>query len=193
MIIRDKELEYIEETHTYIYDGVVLPSVTQVLKVKFGDMYNRVNEDVLNRAATRGTQIHSDIEAYVKGEERNTEEVRGFKFLQVHYDIVPYTAEVPVVVFKGGLPKCAGRLDLLADVGGKYSIADIKTTATLNKEYLAYQLNLYRVGFEQSYGVDIEKLVGLHLIRAKRKLVEIPINDICVKEILEEYERGLDE
>ena len=29
-------LEYIDETHTYLYDGIVLPSITQILKAKFG-------------------------------------------------------------------------------------------------------------------------------------------------------------
>ena len=27
-------LEYIDETHTYLYDGVILPSITQILKIK---------------------------------------------------------------------------------------------------------------------------------------------------------------
>jgi len=30
--IAGRTLEFIEETHTYIYDGVILPSITQILK-----------------------------------------------------------------------------------------------------------------------------------------------------------------
>ena len=76
-------------------------------------------------------------------------------------------------------------MDLLLDVDGEFTIADIKTTSVLNKEYLAYQLNLYRVAFEQSYKMEIGRLYGIHLREHKRKLVEIPINDLIVKEILE--------
>ena len=48
-------LEYIDETHTYIFDGVILPSITQILKIKFGNKYKDVSEDVLKKASERGT------------------------------------------------------------------------------------------------------------------------------------------
>ena len=32
-------LEYIDESHTYIFDGEILPSITQILKIKFGKKY----------------------------------------------------------------------------------------------------------------------------------------------------------
>lgn len=31
-------LEYYDEDYVYICDGVVVPSITQILKVKFGNM-----------------------------------------------------------------------------------------------------------------------------------------------------------
>ena len=44
--IKGGVLEYIEETHTYLYDGVVLPSITQLLKTKFGGKYDGIPKDV---------------------------------------------------------------------------------------------------------------------------------------------------
>ena len=79
---------------------------------------------------------------------------------------------------------------ILKDVNEERVIADIKTTATLDKEYLAYQLNLYRVGYMQSYGEDIAQLYGVHLREDKRKLVKIPINEGAAWDIINEYERG---
>ena len=29
-------LEYIDDSHTYLVDGVIVPSITQILKLKFG-------------------------------------------------------------------------------------------------------------------------------------------------------------
>ena len=55
------------------------------------------------------------------------------------------------------------------------AVADIKTTSVLDKEYLVYQLNLYRIGLEQSYDYKIDSLYGIHLRDGKRKLVPIPI------------------
>ena len=73
---------------------------------------------------------------------------------------------------------------------GDKALADIKTTSTLDKEYLAYQLNLYRLGYMQSYDEEITKLYGVHLRDDKRKFVEIPINEGIAWDIVGEYERG---
>ena len=54
-------LEYDDESHTYIVDGVIVPSVTQILGVKFGNKYAGVNRSTLERAANRGTAIHEAI------------------------------------------------------------------------------------------------------------------------------------
>ena len=57
-------LEYIDETHTYIFDGVILPSITQILKIKFGNKYKDVSDEVLKKASERGTKVHQAIEDY---------------------------------------------------------------------------------------------------------------------------------
>ena len=57
------------------------------------------------------------------------------------------------------------------------AVADIKTTSSLNKEYLGLQLNLYRIAVQQSYGYDIRRLYGVHLRNGTRKMVEIPIKE----------------
>ena len=31
-------LEYIDDTHTYLYDGVILPSITQILKITISSL-----------------------------------------------------------------------------------------------------------------------------------------------------------
>ena len=59
-------LEYDDESHTYIVDGVIVPSVTQILAVKFGNKYAGVNRSTLERAASRGTAIHEAIENFCK-------------------------------------------------------------------------------------------------------------------------------
>lgn len=183
--IQGVTLEYDDDTHTYLADGVIVPSVTQILSLKFKDQYKGVDEEVLKRAGQRGTEIHKAIELYCKGEELELSEVRGFKFLQKHYDISVLANEIPVLLFENGKPIVAGRTDLLAHVEGKLTLGDIKTTSVLYRKYLTYQLNMYRKAFEQSYQMDIERLVGIHLRGNERKLVDIPIDDLAVLELLE--------
>ena len=183
-------LEYDDESHTYLVDGVIVPSVTQVLGVKFGNKYNRVSAEVLNRAAVRGTNIHKAIENYCKGiTTEETKELHNFKFLMKYYKLKVLENETPILICIDDKPVAAGRLDLILDQAGESCVADIKTTYTLDKNYLAYQLNLYRLGYMQSYGINITKLYGVHLKENTRKLVSIPINEALAWEILKDYER----
>jgi hypothetical protein len=184
-------LEYDNESHNYIADGLIIPSVTTVLeKTIFKDMYYRdVDAAAVRREITRGTEIFEDIKDYCKGTDWKTDEVRGFKFLQKKYDIVPLCNEVPILIFNNNKPIMAGRIDLLADIKGKTTLCDIKNTAHLN-DYLGYQLNLYRVGLRQSYRQEVAGLAGIHLRGLTRKLVNITIDDFKVKEITERYEQS---
>ncbi len=189
--INNYTLEYDDETHTYLVDGVIVPSVTQILGVKFGNKYAGVNRSTLERAANRGTAIHEAIESFCKyGEYDGTKEVHNFNFLKERYGFSVLENETPIIISKDDTPIAAGRLDLLLDVKGETAIADIKTTSVLDKEYLAYQLNLYRIGYTQSYGIEVTQLYGVHLREDKRKLVSIPVNEGIAWDIIDEYERG---
>lgn len=186
--IKGHTLEYIDESHTYLCDGVIVPSVTQILKIKFGGKYKGVSKKTLERAAYKGTEVHRAIELYCK-EERKSDlpEVRNFKFLKSKYGFEVLDNEVPVILFKDGEPIAGGRLDLVISMDGKTGLADIKRTSALDKEYLAYQLNMYRIAYQQCYDRDITFLKGVHLRENVRKLVDIPINEDMTKELVNQY------
>ena len=186
--IRGQCLEYFDDTHTYIYDGVILPSVTQIIKVKFGHKYDGVPAFVLQRASAKGTAVHSAIERYCKlDEESDFPELRNFKFLRDHYGFKVLENEVPIVLFQDDKPVCAGRLDLVLEQDGVTGLADIKRTYNLDKEYLAYQLNLYRLAYQQCYDTDIKFLKGVHLREEKRQYVDIPINEEMAWKLVEDW------
>jgi hypothetical protein len=71
--------------------------------------------------------------------------------------------------------------------GEQIGLGDIKRTSALDKNYLAYQLNLYRIAYQQCYGTQIGFLRGLHLREDTRKYVTLPINENLAYEILNEY------
>ena len=190
--IKNHVLEYIDSTHTYICDGEIIPSITQIMKIKFGNKYDGVGKDVLTKAAQKGTAVHEAIELYCKtGEVKDLKEVKNFIFLQKHYGFEVLDNELPILLFKDNKPIAAGRLDLVLDVSGNICIGDIKRTATLDKEYLTYQLNLYRIGYQQSYDKEVKYLSGLHLRENKRKYVNIAINEEKAMELVEEYLEGV--
>lgn len=176
MEINGHTLEFDDSTHTYRVDGEIVQSVTQLLNRKFGHKYDSIPADTLRKASERGTQIHKAIECYCKGFDDGSKEVHNFKFLQNHFNFDVVENELPIILELGG-KTYAGRLDLILNINGGLAVADIKTTATLDKEYLGHQLNLYRIGVEQSYGMEIKSLYGVHLREDKRKLQQIPIKE----------------
>ena len=92
------------------------------------------------------------------------------------YNFSAVRNELPIILDLGG-KTYAGRLDMIISINGGYAVADIKTTSSLDKEYLGHQLNLYRIGVEQCYDYKISELYGIHLKDGKRKLVKIPIKE----------------
>ena len=183
--IRDGVLEYIDDTHTYLYDGVMLPSVTQLLQKKFGSKYDGIPKNVLERASALGTALHKAIEDYEKqGVESELIELQNYKTLKEQYGFEVVGNEIPVVLFDGDNAVAAGRLDLFIASQDNLGLADIKRTSKLDRSYLAYQLNIYRVAFMQSYDCKIDFLRGIHLREKIAKYVEIPVDESLVNEIL---------
>lgn len=190
-MIKGKTLEFVPEIHQYVYEGVCLPSVTQMLKFKFGNKYAAVDKETLTRAAEAGTEVHSVIERWCKyGEESDLPELRNFRFLQSQYKFEVLKNEVPVILFGLTLPICAGRLDMVMATDDGLAIADIKRTSTLDKEYLALQLNMYAIAYQQCYGGKIEALKGLHLRGDTRKFVSIPLNEQKTWDFINEVLKG---
>nr|UWI11278.1 MAG: protein of unknown function (DUF3799) [Bacteriophage sp.] len=186
--IKGGTLEYFDETHTYLYDGLMLPSVSQILGSKFRNEYASVPPAVLNNAAQRGTAVHKAIENYNNSDyDDGSEAVKNFKFLQKQYGFEVLDSELPVVLFKDDMPIACGRLDMTMLMDGQTGIADIKTVSTLNKEKIAYQLNLYRIGLLQSYGVDAQFLKIIHLRDGIRKFIDSPVNEDMTWELIEKF------
>lgn len=186
--IKGGTLEYFDETHTYLYEGLMLPSVSQILGMKYKNEYASVPPAVLDNAAKRGTAVHKAIENYNNsGYDDGSEAVRNFKFLQNQYGFEVLDSELPLVLFKNDMPIACGRLDMTMLMDGETGIADIKTVSSLNKEKIAYQLNLYRIGLMQSYGVDAKFLKIIHLRDGIRKVIDSPVNEKMTWDLINKY------
>lgn len=196
-------LEFLEVPHIYIIDGIIKPSITQIIKYKFAGKYKGVDAATLRRAADAGTAMHAAIEGLCELErqtgqlltskdlaEDSPPELRNFIFLRKKYNFEVEQNEVPVILEdKTGEIIAAGRLDLVLKMGDEIGGADIKRTATLDKEYLALQLNLYRIAYRQCYGIEWSFLRGVHLREDKRRFVEIPIKEEYTWQFIEEWKQ----
>lgn len=186
-------VEFIEKSHRYLYEGVLVPvSVTQLVSWKLGTGYEGVPEEVLKRKAEYGTRIHSLIEDYLtKGEYSASSSyeiatMEAFKDLQRKLPKVKACEEI--VCFEGRL---AGKVDIIFQDG---SIGDIKTYANVDEhalEKLKWQISLYLFC---KYGKKMNRRKKNYLIHLPKsmkysltKIEGIYTYSKCLK-LLEEYE-----
>ena len=179
-------IEFVEKTHTYLYDGVVIPSVSEIVKWYFGDMYKDVPEDILKRSAEYGTNVHEAIEEYIE-----TGAIRDEYFGQVlnyismeEVNLIDIESTEKIICYEG---KYAGRYDLLGTVEGRPALLDIKTTYKVNEEHLKLQLGLYRLAL----GKDLDTYCVWLPKSGDKKLIKIDAydNEKC-KEIVKSFLEG---
>lgn len=175
-VLKGHVIEYFDRDHVYVVDGIITPSITQILKKRYKNQYNGISQAVLTRASEIGTEVHEAIEKHCQGlPHQDFEEVRNFDSLLHMNHKVCIGNEIPVLLFRNDEVVSVGRFDCLLIGDSAYGIADIKRTSKIHKDYLSDQLNLYRRAYIQSYGGAIDFLAGLHLREHIKVYVGIPI------------------
>ena len=155
-------------THTYELDGKKLVSVTQLLrKHGLAPDYSGVSEAVLNAAANRGTMIHEELDTYNKtGEIGFTIECADYVVWLAENGVEPVTSEQ--IVHNDIV---AGTFDvLLRTKDGEKILADFKTTSSLHRDSVAWQLSIY----EALLGETVDHLMVFHFADGGLRVVEIP-------------------
>lgn len=186
--INGHTVEFFPETHIYLVDGIVTPCVSDILKFKFNDDYNGVSKEILQRASEKGTELHEAIENYEKnGIVSDLKEFKNYLFLKKHYGFENIANEVPILYEKNGRVLFVGTLDQIIKMNEKRGINDFKRVFAPNREKIAYQLNLYKLGYEQSYKEQIDFVSFTHLREDVRKFNPLPVNEEMALQLVEDY------
>ena len=189
-IINSHTLEFDEEEHIYICNGLIVASVTQILQTKFND-YAGVPRQIMEQASEKGTALHKAIELYeTTGQTSDLKEFRNYLFLKKHKGFKNISNEVPIIYEENGRVLFAGQLDQIIELDGMLGINDFKRVSAPNKEKIAYQLNLYKMGYEQSYHKQIDFLTFTQLREDARKFLPLPINEEMARQLIKEYYGG---
>lgn len=172
-------IEFLEEPHLYLKNGIIVKSVTQILELIFPYKYKGISKIILNRKAKFGIEGHSIIENLdVSDLEKAKDEVlkiknkdlqiciREYLRLVKENQIVPLEQE-QIVSYKYLF---CGTLDMTGLVKDKNCLLDIKFTSELDKEYLSWQLGMYQL----AKGIKYDKCYCIWLPKRKLgQLVEI--------------------
>ena len=191
--LKDCGVVFNAEHHTYTLDNKELSGITSIIgKYLFPDQYSNVNESVLEAARERGSIVHTCLEMEFKGLTTDSPEVNAYKELIKQHKIKQIAAEY-VVTDYDSIATC---IDSVAYVNGELALIDYKTTATLNKEYLRWQLSLESLMFTMVNQCYVTKAYAIHLPKPKdgvcnAKLVEIPlITCNHIMDLLDAYKSG---
>ena len=197
------------EKHAYTVNGKPAKiSVTTLIGKQISkDEYIAVPDDVLKRAADRGTAVHADLEYYVghQPHEPTTPECKNFaNYIKAN----GWTIENPLTEFKLALEfSCVvdnkkysfilcGTADLICILNGKHVVVDHKTTSVIHEEsvrwqmslldYMARQLNGYIINGQLFNYVPAEEMYVFHFNKeAVFKPVRVdPISDVEIERLL---------
>lgn len=167
-------LKFDEHSHTYTKDGIVVPSVTQVLGIL--DDWSMIKSDVLRLAADRGTAVHRMVELYnnkLLDIGSLDEELLSYlnSYLSFMNDTRFVVEESEERLYSAAYGY-AGTRDLKGRLGVYRSVIDIKTSVTL-MDSVGPQLAAYQNAKQD----NIQKRYALQLHQDKYKLTEFTGND----------------
>lgn len=163
-------VEYIEESHTYLLDGQKVKSVTELAKE-----FSHLDTSWLEahpEYAEQGTQIHNELSVFFStGEEPIS--VKAMEILNKTLATVKSSKSQTEVLVYNTEHQYAGTVDLVEMDGKKCTtIVDFKSGISGDIKYYTCQLNLYRLAME-SMGVDVSETKMLIINPAE--VIEIPV------------------
>lgn len=179
-------IEFIEDGHIYLYEGVTVPSVSEIVRFEL-DEYKDVPQWILDRAAEYGTKVHEMVESIESGlslEEFNEMPIDFFAKYSVNEYVSLKNYEVESMEQMIGNKHCCGRYDILTKDG---YLVDIKTNSKYPQRHLEIQLGLYY----WLMGMEKDKAYCMWLPkRDKARLVEVkPITNKECEDIIARYEK----
>ena len=138
-------VEYFNDTHQYLVDGIIVPSVSQLTAYALKEDLSAIPEDVLKKAADFGTHVHELIEDYENN--KSTYQIVNKKDAEILDGWIALTKENKIEVLNMenivNTNDYAGRYDVLAMIDGEETLIDIKTNSVYPKDHLEVQMGLY--------------------------------------------------
>lgn len=166
------EVVFNSKDHTYILNGKQLSGITSLLdRQLFKDKYSGIPEEILRKAAERGTYIHQCCELVDEGFVSDNQESINYLKLKEKYNLRFEESEY-LVSDNEHVASCIDKVYRYDDT--TFFLGDIKTTYKLNKEYVMWQLSIYAYLFEkQNPGTKVSSIFAIWLRGKTAKLVEL--------------------
>ena len=160
-------IDFLEKEHIYLKDGMIIPSVSEILHFIFPDKYKGVPKNVLNKKADYGTKVHESIEQLEEYGNLDISKLNIYQQIAIEQYIklknkfrINVLEQEQIVSYNYDF---CGRFDMIANINNQKCLCDIKTTTELDVEYLSWQLSFY----ELAYGEKFDNLYAIWLPKKK--------------------------
>lgn len=159
------DIVFDETDHSYLVDGVEVPSVTTILKPLTDRGYTKVNQSVLDYAANRGRAVHEALEIYDLGGEPNIDlEIEGYIRAYLEWESIykPRWEGVEQIVYCDKL-EYIGTLDRIGWMNGysEFAIVDLKTSNPTKEALVSVCLQTwaYALAYKEQLNSDPSVIV----------------------------------
>ena len=182
-------ISFNHENHTYSNEqGMELSGVTSILKrYLFADLYSGIPDAIMEQARVRGTKVHSDIQMYIEGFPMAEPSIEMQNFISWS-DGKLLNSEVLVT----NNTSIASMIDIVEEKEDSFDIYDIKTTSTLNIEYLRWQLSIYSYLLRTYH--EVTKPINLFAIHLREEVFSVtpikPIEDEHIHSLISAFENN---
>lgn len=156
--------------HTYTFEGKQLSGITSLLdRQLFKDKYSGIPDEILKKAAERGTLVHQCCEMADEGFPVTSKEALNYLSLKAKHNLKIEESEY-LVSDNEHYASCIDKVYRYDE--GIFFLGDIKTTYRLNKEYVMWQLSIYAYLFErQNPGASVASIFAIWLRGDTHQLV----------------------
>ena len=167
-------MKYNEERHEYKENGIIIPSVTQILKGAGLIDLSFINKDLLAEKADFGTKVHETTELYDKFE-LDTETLHPTlnnylkQWVKFQNDFKIQIQEIETMYYHPSY-RFAGRLDRIISIGKDFAIVDIKTGGKFPSYPI--QTAAYKMLYETNHKEKIKKRFTVYLTENSYKVDE---------------------
>jgi len=186
----DYVLDFDPVNHEYFVDGEKVASVSDIVNDLYPRSMKNVDPEILKKAAERGSELREMIEHYERSDQKiYHKEMHSYLSLKGEHQIQVQNTKVPVLIHHHGVVIAAGRFDMVVKspyIKGE-GIAQIKRAAHIDKWRLELQMNLYKLGFEQTYKQKIHYLKCIHIRNRHREYIDVMKNKKRTLDMLDTY------
>ena len=190
-IVNDYTITFDEINHQYYLDGIKIASISSIANSFYPNKQTkRVDAKILEEAALKGNLLKEKIHKYETETIKTYDaEMQSYITLKNQHQFFMVDFSPLVLLRHQGTIIAAGRFDMVVEspfING-LGLVSVKRSSHIREDYLNFQLNLYKLAYEQTYKKPLHYLKCIHIRNRHHAYLDIALNQEMTKQMLDDY------